>query len=546
MNPEKIGKYRVIELLGRGGMGEVYLGEDPYIGRRVAIKMIKGADPEARDRFRHEARVVGGLAHPSIVALLDFDFSGEEPFLVMEYLKGEGLDAWIKNPHSLAEQLVVLDDLGQALAFAHDNGVLHRDVKPSNVQILPNGHAKLMDFGIARGSGGKLTATGAVVGTPEYMAPEILNDAAYSVRSDLFSCAVLLYEMFTGANPFTAKTVAASLTNVLTLDPPHLHSVRPEIPEGLCDVIMACLRKAPEQRPDGLGALIAAGREASGQAREAVPETRALPQKLSAPAGVVPPTPSVEALSSKKRPGLWAGVLGVGVMIGLASTLSRMGGPAPALPEAPAPTSSAEPTMTPGPAPTVVETATPTPQPLPPAAARSQAATPSAALAGRPGPGVQRAGELPANSGSPTTPSSSPQATPMPAPAAVIVESTPPVGVVPTPSPQSAATPMSAPALLPSIAPPTLSTVLPRTVRRGSSVVLEISGNNLRADLKALVLQGRRAAAGIKVVKQEFAGPTLFKVTILIEPEVPLLTYTVVFQDPSGVSTPGLQIEVVL
>jgi serine/threonine protein kinase len=277
MIPEKIGKYTVIELLGRGGMGEVYLGEDPYIGRRVAIKMIKGADPDARDRFLHEARVIGGLAHPAIVSLIDFDFSGDEPFLVMELLKGQGLDKWIRQAHTLREKLVILEDVCQALAFAHENGVLHRDVKPSNVQVLPNGHAKLMDFGIARGGAARLTATGAVMGTPEYMAPEILRDASYSAKSDLYACSVLLYEMFTGENPFAAKTVAATLTNVLTHTPKDLGSVRADIPEALSAAVMRCLEKEPEARPEGFEELLGAGRAALAAPVPTLAETRAIP-----------------------------------------------------------------------------------------------------------------------------------------------------------------------------------------------------------------------------------------------------------------------------
>lgn len=534
MNPEKIGKYTVIELLGRGGMGEVYLGEDPYIARRVAIKVIKGADPDARDRFLHEARVIGGLAHPAIVSLLDFDFSGNEPFLVMEYLKGQGLDAWITRPHPLAEQLVVLEDLCQALAYAHENGVLHRDVKPSNVQILPNGHAKLMDFGIARAAAGKLTATGSVMGTPEYMAPEILNDAAYSPRSDLYACAVLLYEMFTGANPFAAKTVAAALTNVLTLNPPDIRVVHPAFPKRLAETLMACLHKEPALRPDGFGALLAAGREAAGgPPMAAVPETRAIPQSpVASPRSRVGLPSGSNETSPKKAPWAWiGGALGIAVL-GLVWVLNRGA----------APTGPAEPvTASPSPAPATITT---TPVATPPASStpeRDAAPTPKTTRSPREQP--ERATATPPRPEPATTPT----------PFATAIPSIAPPVATPTPQPRPSASSEPGvistppPAVPAQLAAPVVSGVSPRTVRRGSSVDLEIRGEGLRKDLKAVVLQGRKPAAAIKVLKQDFVSSGIIRLRILIEAETPLLAYAIVFQDASGmVVTQGVQFEVVL
>lgn len=535
MNPEKIGKYNVLELLGRGGMGEVYLGEDPYIGRRVAIKVIKGAEPDARERFLHEARVIGGLAHPAIVSLLDFDFSGDEPFLVMEYLKGQGLDVWLKDPHSLAEQLVVLDDLCHALSYAHENGVLHRDVKPSNVQILPNGHAKLMDFGIARAAAGKLTATGSVMGTPEYMAPEILNDAAYSPRSDLYACAVLLYEMFTGANPFAAKTVAASLTNVLTLNPPDIRVLRPDFPKRLAETVMACLHKEPALRPDGFGALLAASREAAGGPPVAVPETRAIPATRAPTAlpgnvGLQPVPPS-----GRGMPWAWLGGGGVTVILVLVWALNR--GEAPGK-QAELPTASPSPaslTMAATPSPTLTPGSSPTPE---------RSATPVATRA--------RGQSPPPDRGAMTPSQPEPTSTPVPI-ATVTPAAAPPPG---TPVPQTRAsvaaepptteTPLPAAPSQPETSPPRVFSAT-HQVRANSSVDIEVKGEGLRKDLKAQVLQGRRPAAGIKVLKQDFVNGGLIRVRILIEAETPLRTYSIVFQDASGVVvTQGVLIEVVL
>lgn len=540
MTPEKIGKYTVIELLGRGGMGEVYLGEDPYIGRRVAIKIIKGADPEARDRFLHEARVIGGLAHPAIVSLLDFDFSGDEPFLVMELLKGQGLDAWLRNPRSMVEQLVVLEDLCQALSYAHENGVLHRDVKPSNVQVLPNGHAKLMDFGIARAAAGKLTKTGAIMGTPEYMAPEILNDVAYSARSDLYASAVLLYEMFTGKNPFAAGTVAATLTNVLHSDPPDLRQVRPDLPPQLSDTLMACLRKQPELRPAGFGALIAAGREASrGTALSPPPETRAI--RIEATPSLVPPTSTPASQTARPKPPYLVWIGGAGAFIlGVAWLLSQGFGPRETAIPTPSPkaavaleTSSAA-VQPAGPG-------TPSPSPIaapsPPPSHRDE--NRDGTSRGRPIVAPTRLDSTPAPVSQPTASQAPPDPVPTPTPA--VPAPTQPLSVVhPTPMPSAAVTTEpSRPAI-------SVSSVSPRTLRRGSSVDLEVQGEGLRKGLKAVVMQGRRPATGIRVVKTEFVNSRIIRVRILIEAETPLLTYALMLQDEVGALTPGLQIEVVL
>jgi serine/threonine protein kinase len=533
MIPEKIGKYTVIELLGRGGMGEVYLGEDPYIGRRVAIKIIKGADPDARERFLHEARVIGGLAHPAIVSLLDFDFSSDEPFLVMELLKGQGLDAWIKSPHTLAEQLVILDDVCHALAYAHENGVLHRDVKPSNVQVLPNGHAKLMDFGIARAAAGKLTATGAVMGTPEYMAPEILNDAAYSSRSDLYACAVLLYEMFTGANPFAAKTVAASLTNVLTLNPPDLRTVRPGFPKHLAETLMACLRKEPEMRPDGFDALIRAGQEAGGGPLMAsMPETRALPMSPAQGTRTPRAERALAPVQKRETPWAWFGGAGALATIGLVWVLNR--NPAPTLP-----VENVGATQSPS---TISAPSTPGPLPTP-----SESLTP--VVEEKPTPRLSRSPHVDSDrvtAPATATPLATPLATAIPTPVPPPVTPTPQPRPSPTSEPVAAAPPVSITPATPSEITPKVFPSQSRTVRRGSSVDLEVRGEGFRKDLIAVVLQGRRPAEGIKVLQQVLVSGALFRVRLLIDNETPLLTYSLIFQDKSGLLTQGVSIEVVL
>ena len=135
---QRVGKYQVVGRLGQGAMGQVYLAEDPHIGRRVAVKVMKAAGEEDRQRFLHEARIVGSLAHPNVVVLHDFGFHDERPYLVLEYLPGVSLDVWLRGEHALSEHLRIVEGLLSALVHAHSQGVLHRDLKPSNVQVLPS------------------------------------------------------------------------------------------------------------------------------------------------------------------------------------------------------------------------------------------------------------------------------------------------------------------------------------------------------------------------------------------------------------------------
>ncbi len=258
-SPQEIGKFRVLRLLGQGAMGRVFLAEDPLIDRKVAIKvMAVEADDEARERFRNEARAAGRLSHPNIVQLHEFGFYQGQPYLVMEHLLGESLDRWLLREQPLEARLSVLLDLCQAIAHAHSREVLHRDVKPANLQVLPDGVCKLMDFGIARSQSVNLTATGMILGTPEFLSPEVLQDAGYSTSSDVYAVGVLAYQVLGGANPFHASTLEGCLTRVLTHLPPPLTEVSSEVPAVLSDLISGYMCKAPDQRPSDVVPLIEA------------------------------------------------------------------------------------------------------------------------------------------------------------------------------------------------------------------------------------------------------------------------------------------------
>lgn len=259
--PERVGRYRVVRVLGSGGMGQVYLAEDETLGREVAVKVMRPQSEEGPERFVLEARTVAALNHPNIVVLHDFGMFGERPYLVMERLEGESLDVWAETPRAVADKLAVLRDLCRALDYAHRRGVLHRDLKLSNVQVLPDGSAKLMDFGIAQsaagGAGSRMTATGIVLGTPEFIAPELLAGGAYSPRSDLYAFGVVAYQLFADVQPFRADNLAACLQRVLHHRPLPLRSLVGEVPEAVARAIDACLEKDPLARPSGADRLLA-------------------------------------------------------------------------------------------------------------------------------------------------------------------------------------------------------------------------------------------------------------------------------------------------
>ncbi len=249
--PKQIGRFPIIGTLGVGGMGVVYLGQDPDIGRKVAIKVLHATgDKEALERFKNEARTMGEISHPNIVILLEYGIDDNKPFLVMEYLDGLSLEKWINQTHTLEEHKKILLNLCSAISFAHRKEILHRDLKPGNVQVLPSGDAKLLDFGIATGEDTGLTATGFFIGTPKYLAPEILQDTTHTKTSDCYSLGLLAYTMLSGNNPFATDTFEATMTRLLTKIPVSLHKINPNIPIELSNVVDKYLDKNPEHRPD--------------------------------------------------------------------------------------------------------------------------------------------------------------------------------------------------------------------------------------------------------------------------------------------------------
>jgi serine/threonine protein kinase len=255
-----VGRYRLGESIGRGGMAEVYAARDSRLDRTVAIKMILPAhasEPRFLERFMREARIVASLEHPHILPIYDFGEHEGSPFLVMPRVDGGTLACRIGTglPPELA--LRWIEALADALDAAHRAGVLHRDVKPSNVLIDRNERPLLSDFGLAlsHAAASQLTASGVMIGTPLYMAPEFAEGCKASPASDLYSLAVLAYEMLTGAPPFFGETPVAVLHQHVTRPVPSVRARRPELPERMDTVFRRALAKRPEERHESCRAL---------------------------------------------------------------------------------------------------------------------------------------------------------------------------------------------------------------------------------------------------------------------------------------------------
>jgi serine/threonine-protein kinase len=226
--PERIGKYVISAVLGKGSMGTVYKGFDPHIHRPVAIKTIHKellGDAEAVDsiaaRFRNEAKAVGRIAHPGVVAIYEFGEDEKSAYIAMEFVEGRSLDDVLAATPVLpqAQVLHIMDQLLEALAHAHANGVWHRDVKPANLILTVGGQVKLTDFGVARIADASLTQVSSAIGTPAYMAPEQFRGEGIDHRADLFACGVVLYRLLTGKRPFTGN-VESVMFKILSEEPP--------------------------------------------------------------------------------------------------------------------------------------------------------------------------------------------------------------------------------------------------------------------------------------------------------------------------------------
>ena len=275
---QSLGRYRIIEQLGRGGAGIVYRAEDPRLGRSVAIKVLQErglGDERALSRFRQEARSLSRLLHPNIATLFDFDSHQGCDFIVLEYVAGETLAQTLAHgplPESRAKAIAI--EVAEALQFAHEEGIVHRDLKPGNIILTPRGRAKVLDFGLARllhdendasaatqNSSGIHSDSGSLTGTFPYMAPEQVDGRPVDARTDVYALGVVMYEMLSGTRPHEAAGAARLLYQIAHEKPQTLRAVAPGVSSHLESIVMRCLEKDPAMRFPAAAQLAAALRE---------------------------------------------------------------------------------------------------------------------------------------------------------------------------------------------------------------------------------------------------------------------------------------------
>ncbi len=255
----QFGRYELEQLIGRGGMGEVYRAHDTLLGRTVAIKVFRASEGAApaeaashRERLLREAQAAAQLSHPNIVSVFDFAEEADVGYIVMELVEGETLETLLarkRTPLPPDEVLYIVAAAGRALDYAHSHSVIHRDIKPANIMILPGGEVKIADFGIAKFTGAStLTVTGMVMGTPYYMAPEQVMTQTLSGQIDQFALAAVAYTMLTGHKPFEADTLPSLFTQILHSEPPPASTLNPLLTRRTNAVLKKGMAKNPAER----------------------------------------------------------------------------------------------------------------------------------------------------------------------------------------------------------------------------------------------------------------------------------------------------------
>ncbi len=289
---KRFGRYEVRKTLGRGAMGVVYLAEDPIIGRQVAIKVIEAHENADKDeleqleaRFEREFRSAGRLEHPSVVGIYDVGYEDGNPFIAMEYVRGESLQSILgsKRAFTFKEIANLATQLCSALDYAHDFGIVHRDIKPANIMVTQDGRAKIMDFGIARVATTTLTRTGTLIGTPAYMSPEQVKGRVVTGASDQFSLGVMLYHMLSGERPFTAESPTTIMYKIVHEEPLKPSVVESTLPAPVDDVLMRALSKNPADRYAAASEFAHALSAALGVTPADSPITAGVPKAPAAP-----------------------------------------------------------------------------------------------------------------------------------------------------------------------------------------------------------------------------------------------------------------------
>lgn len=285
--PTRIGRYEVLEPIGRGGMGSLYLALDPLLDRQIAIKLLRDDDDELRERFAREARAAARLRHPNIVTIFDVGEHDGQPFIAMEYIQGQTLAEIVRGnvPLTLTRKLELIEALCDGLGFAHRSGIVHRDIKPANLMIDADGSLKILDFGIARAAESSgMTQAGMLIGTLNYMSPEQVSGQPVDARSDLFAVGAVFYELLTYRQAFPGGLMAGVLNRILSGQPDPITSIVPDLDPDIVAIVERALQKEPDHRYQDLGAMrqdIAAVRSRltlSGQAATVVvPPPAAVP-----------------------------------------------------------------------------------------------------------------------------------------------------------------------------------------------------------------------------------------------------------------------------
>jgi eukaryotic-like serine/threonine-protein kinase len=255
--PRKVGKYDILSELGQGASAVVYLAEDPFNERKVAVKVAKKDDSMGEEEakrfeklFLNEASLAGKLNHPNIVGVFDAVVEGDQRYIVMEYVPGGSLKKFCSEANLLPVRQAVLAifKMCRALDYAFQNGVIHRDIKPANVLLSERDEIKISDFGTATISHATHTQIDGFLGSPAYMSPEQINEEPPSVQSDIYSMGVVMYELLTGKLPFRAENSVAMINKILNEDPVPIETLRPDLPEALIEIVKRAMHKDPKVR----------------------------------------------------------------------------------------------------------------------------------------------------------------------------------------------------------------------------------------------------------------------------------------------------------
>ena len=256
--PDKIGKYEIINEIGKGTTGDVYLSHDPYYGRDVAVKVYHAQHDAnsqsakiARKMFFNEAHIVGMLQHPNILPIFDAGEEDERYYVVMEHVQGARTLASYCRPDSLLrieDVIEIIFKCSKSLHYAHGRGLIHRDIKPSNVMLTPDNDVRIIDFGIAILKDVDMSAIQGIAGSPSYMSPEQVQSMELTRASDQYSLGAVMYEMLTGFRPFRASSLAKLLNQIVFATAPPIHTLRADVPEALEEVVARSMSKDPETR----------------------------------------------------------------------------------------------------------------------------------------------------------------------------------------------------------------------------------------------------------------------------------------------------------